>query len=163
MGNQPSSRFRSSSTTIDVSTNDPLPWRRNSGQREYPLPSICSSPEGRVKARKASSPTLLNSKPQRSQSYFKSLRTVRPPSPPSLSPRATTDSSSDGGGGADTSTPPSAATTIVHPLEQHAHDDSVWIAGRKFADSQQYILPCDEEEIDRLHFLHFMIRFAIQG
>ena len=26
-----------------------------------------------------------------------------------------------------------------------------------------YLLPCDDEEIDRLHLQHFMIRFAIQG
>jgi hypothetical protein len=41
-----------------------------------------------------------------------------------------------------------------------------WIDGRKFhtyAGSSTYLLPCDEEEIDRLHLLHFMVRFAIQG
>lgn len=26
-----------------------------------------------------------------------------------------------------------------------------------------YLLPCDDEEIDRLHLQHFMLRFAIQG
>lgn len=26
-----------------------------------------------------------------------------------------------------------------------------------------YLLPCDDEEIDRLHLQHFMVRFAIQG
>jgi hypothetical protein len=26
-----------------------------------------------------------------------------------------------------------------------------------------YLLPCDDEEVDRLHLQHFMIRFAIQG
>ncbi|KAI8067609.1 S-adenosyl-L-methionine-dependent methyltransferase [Gongronella butleri] len=41
----------------------------------------------------------------------------------------------------------------------------IWIDGRKFFGSHvsSYVLPCDEEEIDRLHLLHFMVRFAIQG
>jgi hypothetical protein len=26
-----------------------------------------------------------------------------------------------------------------------------------------YLLPCDDEEVDRLHLQHFMVRFAIQG
>lgn len=44
-------------------------------------------------------------------------------------------------------------------------NDVVWVDGRKFhsCPGSSYILPCDEEEIDRLHLLHFMIRFAIQG
>ncbi|KAI8079770.1 uncharacterized protein BX664DRAFT_341416 [Halteromyces radiatus] len=43
--------------------------------------------------------------------------------------------------------------------------DVIWIEGRKFhtCAASSYILPCDEEEIDRLHLLHFMVRFAIQG
>ncbi|KAL0080404.1 hypothetical protein J3Q64DRAFT_1701745 [Phycomyces blakesleeanus] len=41
----------------------------------------------------------------------------------------------------------------------------LWIAGRKFHQTlgSSYLLPCDEEEIDRLHLQHFMVRFAIQG
>lgn len=44
-------------------------------------------------------------------------------------------------------------------------NDIMWIGGRKFhsCPGSAYILPCDEEEIDRLHLLHFMVRFAIQG
>lgn len=30
-------------------------------------------------------------------------------------------------------------------------------------DGSTYLLPCDDEEVDRLHLQHFMIRFAIQG
>jgi hypothetical protein len=30
-------------------------------------------------------------------------------------------------------------------------------------DGSEYLYPCDEEEIDRLHVKHFMVRFAIQG
>ncbi|ORX50883.1 S-adenosyl-L-methionine-dependent methyltransferase [Hesseltinella vesiculosa] len=50
-------------------------------------------------------------------------------------------------------------------LVDHPSLDVVWHSGRKFfADHvSSYILPCDEEEIDRLHLLHFMVRFAIQG
>jgi hypothetical protein len=29
--------------------------------------------------------------------------------------------------------------------------------------NSNYLLPCDDEEVDRLHLQHFMIRFAIQG
>jgi hypothetical protein len=31
------------------------------------------------------------------------------------------------------------------------------------AANSNYLLPCDDEEVDRLHLQHFMIRFAIQG
>lgn len=36
---------------------------------------------------------------------------------------------------------------------------------RKYHDvnGSHYLLPCDEEEVDRLHLAHFMVRFAIQG
>ncbi|KAI7867636.1 S-adenosyl-L-methionine-dependent methyltransferase [Spinellus fusiger] len=41
----------------------------------------------------------------------------------------------------------------------------VWISGRKFHHTlgSSYLLPCDDEEVDRLHLQHFMVRFAIQG
>ncbi|KAI8342622.1 S-adenosyl-L-methionine-dependent methyltransferase [Chlamydoabsidia padenii] len=44
-------------------------------------------------------------------------------------------------------------------------NEVIWMNGRKFhaCPGSSYILPCDEEEIDRLHLLHFMVRFAIQG
>ncbi|KAF7732076.1 hypothetical protein EC973_006331 [Apophysomyces ossiformis] len=42
--------------------------------------------------------------------------------------------------------------------------DELWMGGRKFHPFPSvYLLPCDEDEIDRLHLQHFMIRFAIQG
>lgn len=31
------------------------------------------------------------------------------------------------------------------------------------ANGSNYLLPCDDEEVDRLHLQHFMVRFAIQG
>lgn len=39
------------------------------------------------------------------------------------------------------------------------------MAGRRFhnVEGSEYLYPCDEEEIDRLHVMHFMVRFAIQG
>ncbi|ORZ07833.1 S-adenosyl-L-methionine-dependent methyltransferase [Absidia repens] len=51
------------------------------------------------------------------------------------------------------------ADSLIHS------NDTIWINGRKFhtCAGASYILPCDEEEIDRLHLLHFMVRFAIQG
>ncbi|KAI9313900.1 S-adenosyl-L-methionine-dependent methyltransferase [Dichotomocladium elegans] len=63
----------------------------------------------------------------------------------------------------DTSTLPS-----VHPLVGPEHlvpiDENVWINGRRYSPrSTTYLLPCDEDEVCRLHLLHFMVRFAIQG
>ncbi|CAO3694792.1 unnamed protein product [Rhizopus stolonifer] len=39
------------------------------------------------------------------------------------------------------------------------------VQNRKYhkVNGSNYLLPCDEEEVDRLHLQHFMIRFAIQG
>lgn len=41
----------------------------------------------------------------------------------------------------------------------------VWIAGKRFhnVEGSGYLFPCDDEEIDRMHLQHFMVRFAIQG
>jgi hypothetical protein len=41
----------------------------------------------------------------------------------------------------------------------------VWIAGKRFhnVEGSGYLFPCDDDEIDRMHLQHFMVRFAIQG
>ncbi|KAJ2964658.1 hypothetical protein NQZ79_g542 [Umbelopsis isabellina] len=41
----------------------------------------------------------------------------------------------------------------------------VWIGGKRFhnVEGSGYLFPCDDEEIDRMHLQHFMVRFAIQG
>ncbi|KAI8391346.1 uncharacterized protein BYT42DRAFT_556542 [Radiomyces spectabilis] len=58
--------------------------------------------------------------------------------------------------------PPENTDQAVHPTDNNEY---VWISGRKFHNTpgSAYLLPCDEEEIDRLHLQHFMVRFAIQG
>ena len=62
-------------------------------------------------------------------------------------------------------------TTISTNTSQHTPPGTVddleymWMSGRKYhlLPSCPYMLPCDDDEIDRLHLLHFMVRFAIQG
>ncbi|KAH8547850.1 S-adenosyl-L-methionine-dependent methyltransferase [Umbelopsis sp. PMI_123] len=53
-----------------------------------------------------------------------------------------------------------ALTTPSPELEKY-----VWVAGRRFhnVEGSEYLFPCDDEEIDRMHVQHFMVRFAIQG
>ncbi|KAI8380055.1 hypothetical protein BD560DRAFT_432297 [Blakeslea trispora] len=52
-----------------------------------------------------------------------------------------------------------------HHLEQEQLFSFRMLGERKYSHikDSNYLLPCDEEEVDRLHLQHFMIRFAIQG
>jgi hypothetical protein len=55
---------------------------------------------------------------------------------------------------------------LAHQQQQQQEQYSYRLQGkRKYHQitGSNYLLPCDEEEIDRLHLQHFMVRFAIQG
>ncbi|KAI9497863.1 S-adenosyl-L-methionine-dependent methyltransferase [Zychaea mexicana] len=63
------------------------------------------------------------------------------------------------------------SNNTVSTYSQHTPPETIsdiqymWMAGRKYHQlpSSPYMLPCDDDEVDRLHLLHFMVRFAIQG
>ncbi|KAI7853432.1 hypothetical protein BDC45DRAFT_464759 [Circinella umbellata] len=59
------------------------------------------------------------------------------------------------------------STNTSHHTPSGTIDDLeyMWMSGRKYhlLPSCPYMLPCDDDEVDRLHLLHFMVRFAIQG
>lgn len=161
------------------SMNDWLPPSQDPYQRQYPLPIVSSSrtSSGRLKLRKHSSPLIPTTTAHRSRrplsraflSSFKPtpppLPTTMPPPPPelpTLHPLVTTCPQDP----IEMKThPPQPQKEISVHLAPSSSPSVTWIDGRKFHTyaGSTYLLPCDEEEIDRLHLLHFMVRFAIQG
>ena len=182
MGNQQSriGRQRSPSTISHTDTY-PSQWSSASSsepyQREYPLPSIMSADDGHLKLRKHSSPSPLAYKSSH-RPRFRPLRALtsfrfepptiqhhhhHPPAlpPPPVHPLAPIQTTQNPDIKQTCSSTNSALSLLAEPSETQY----MWMAGRKYhqTPSSPYMLPCDEDEVDRLHLLHFMIRFAIQG
>ncbi|KAI8142926.1 S-adenosyl-L-methionine-dependent methyltransferase [Fennellomyces sp. T-0311] len=178
MGNQQSriGRQRSPSTISHTDTY-PSQWSSSSSsdpyQREYPLPSIISADDGHVKLRKQSSPSPLAYKSSH-RPRFRPLRALtsfrfEPPSiqhttsplpPPPVHPLAPVQTQHS-----DSKHTCSTNSALSSQHTEPTETQYMWMAGRKYhqTPSSPYMLPCDEDEVDRLHLLHFMIRFAIQG
>lgn len=59
---------------------------------------------------------------------------------------------------------PNPSLVVLTPGNAEA-EKYVWVAGRRFhnVEGSGYLFPCDDEESDRMHLHHFMVRFAIQG
>ncbi|ORY96684.1 S-adenosyl-L-methionine-dependent methyltransferase [Syncephalastrum racemosum] len=121
---------------------------------------------GRVKLRKYSSPTIVaRPKPEW---YAHSCDNLLPQQqaqqqlrPPLTSATSVLTTLSDRAAVhplllVENTTPPSSHTS------SSSSSTTTLVAGRRYQ-NQTYLLPCDDEEIDRLHLLHFMVRFAIQG
>lgn len=133
-----------------------------------------------------SKPARARFKPLRAFSTFRFDHTPVFSSPPRHTSCTTNDAVSSSAQQQEASNMTAGGTTTlstaVHPLavneepttgqtssfnsDDNANSDQyVWIAGRKYnlVPASSYMLPCDEDEVSRLHLLHFMVRFAIQG
>lgn len=188
MGNQQSIRphHRSNSTVGHEDYCSEQQPSENPYRRQYPFPDVWAS-EGHIKPRKQSSPCPLasvKSSPSSSRLRFRPLRAFASfRHEPSSSTQMARSASDDLAKHHQQQHEPSSVP--IHPLslpetditgseqsttlvEEGTEKDDAryhWLNGRKFhnAPGSQYMLPCDEEEVDRLHLLHFMVRFAIQG
>ncbi|KAG1152997.1 hypothetical protein G6F37_000042 [Rhizopus arrhizus] len=148
-------------------------------KRQYPLPSIANEHD-RIKPRKQSSPAVID--PSRRKQYKKIFFRSNTTSSNNFlkENNASVDISSFS---SQRNIHPLATTPSFHSMDQYTEafstsadtlryttqgwDDAYYstIQNRKYhkVNGSNYILPCDDEEIDRLHLQHFMIRFAIQG
>ncbi|KAG1337607.1 hypothetical protein G6F62_005847 [Rhizopus arrhizus] len=152
MGNQ-ASRLDPCESSQNRMNNDPcldnmrqLHNTEDPFKRQYSLPCIVD--HDHIKPRKQSSPAIVDvSKGRIKKKLFKSSNDI-----PTMH-----------------NTNASCPTVVVQPehyITQEWDDDYYsTIQNRKYhkVNGSNYLLPCDEEEVDRLHLQHFMIRFAIQG
>ncbi|KAI9010354.1 hypothetical protein CLU79DRAFT_722930 [Phycomyces nitens] len=162
-------------------------------RRHYLLPTItATSSDGRIKLRKQSSPTPVTHHPKRSIGRFLPFRafsrdnlsastlcespsplSVALQAPSSVHPLTSITSLPQAPTGDDQVSLCSTHQPRRESWSSSKHNSQaldspeacLWIAGRKFHQTlgSSYLLPCDEEEINRLHLQHFMVRFAIQG
>ncbi|KAG0245378.1 hypothetical protein BGW41_000005 [Actinomortierella wolfii] len=81
-------------------------------------------------------------------------------------PLASPSSLSSGSHPPPTSSGTSNTSTVLssHPEEEESVEEFRFLYGRKYHNhpSSRYVLPCDSEEIDRLHLQHYVLKLALQ-
>ncbi|GAA5813046.1 hypothetical protein MFLAVUS_006513 [Mucor flavus] len=178
MGNQASRLDRSSSSATindDPCLDNMRQWHSNKKdepyKRQYPLPIIAND-HNRIKPRKQSSPAAVtsfhNNNNRKAFTRFFNRQTK------SNLPRNNTLPSLDT---ESISRPSLESRGVIHSnrnslnhsylkLLSEQQEQAYRLTGKRkynHVTGSNYLLPCDDEEIDRLHLQHFMIRFAIQG
>ncbi|KAI8048770.1 S-adenosyl-L-methionine-dependent methyltransferase [Gilbertella persicaria] len=119
-------------------------------KRQYPLPAITND-HNRIKPRKQSSPAAVTHP----------TNTNKRPVFSKLFQRGSSKNLPRNNSYVD--------NTFVYQQKYHLAQEQSFLyrtlGERKYhhIEGSTYLLPCDEEEVDRLHLQHFMVRFAIQG
>ncbi|KAG2228773.1 hypothetical protein INT48_008419 [Thamnidium elegans] len=179
MGNQASRLDRSSSSATindDPCLDNMRQWHSNKKdepyKRQYPLPIIAND-HNRIKPRKQSSPAAVtsfnnNNNRKAFTRFFNRQNKTNLPRNNSSLPSLDTES---------ISRPSLESRGVIHSnrnslnhsylkLLSEQQEQAYRLTGKRkynHVTGSNYLLPCDDEEIDRLHLQHFMIRFAIQG
>ncbi|CEG74136.1 hypothetical protein RMATCC62417_09394 [Rhizopus microsporus] len=164
----------------DSNSQDPF-------KRQYSLPSI-SNEHDRIKPRKQSSPAAVDPtrRKQLRKFFFRNNTTPSSPLIKGDIPHVQLATSSCSTFQSQRYIHPLTTTSSFHSIDHYSENDPcstsidtprytiqdderdynyATIQNRTYriASNSSYLLPCDDEEVDRLHLQHFMIRFAIQG